>query len=65
MAHRVGQIVTRTEIWDHVYDDASTAESNVVDVFIGHLRSKIERDGLPRLIHTRRGIGYLLGEVQA
>jgi DNA-binding response OmpR family regulator len=65
MAHRVGQIVTRTEIWDHVYDDASTAESNVVDVFIGHLRRKIERDGLPRLIHTRRGIGYLLGEVQA
>ena len=65
MAHRVGQIVTRSEIWDHVYDDASTAESNVVDVFIGHLRKKIERDGLPRLIHTRRGIGYQLGEVHA
>jgi DNA-binding response OmpR family regulator len=65
MAHRVGQVVTRTEIWDHVYDDASTAESNVVDVFIGHLRKKIERDGQPRLIHTRRGIGYQLGEVRA
>jgi DNA-binding response OmpR family regulator len=64
MAHRIGQVVTRTEIWDHVYDDASTAESNVVDVFIGHLRKKIERDGLPRLIHTRRGIGYQLGEVR-
>jgi DNA-binding response OmpR family regulator len=65
MAHRVGQVVTRTEIWDHVYDDASTAESNVVDVFIGHLRKKIERDGQPRLIDTRRGIGYQLGEVRA
>jgi DNA-binding response OmpR family regulator len=64
MALRVGQVVTRTEIWEHVYDDASTAESNVVDVFIGHLRKKIERDHLPRLIHTRRGLGYQLGEVQ-
>jgi DNA-binding response OmpR family regulator len=65
MALRVGQVVTRTDIWEHVYDDASTAESNVVDVFIAHLRRKIERDGLPRLIHTRRGIGYQLGEVRA
>lgn len=62
LAHRTGQVVTRTEIWDHVYDFNSTAESNVVDVFIGHLRRKIERPELPRLIHTRRGLGYLLGQ---
>jgi DNA-binding response OmpR family regulator len=62
LAHRAGQVVTRTEIWDHVYDFNSTAESNVVDVFIGHLRRKIERPDLPRLIHTRRGHGYMLGE---
>ena len=61
LAHRAGQVVTRTEIWEHVYDSNSTAESNVVDVFIGHLRRKIERADLPRLIHTRRGLGYLLG----
>jgi DNA-binding response OmpR family regulator len=62
LAMRVGQVVTRTDIWEHVYDFNASAESNVVDVFIGHLRRKVERPGLPRLIHTRRGFGYLLGE---
>jgi DNA-binding response OmpR family regulator len=61
LAARAGQVVMRTDIWQHVYESDSTAESNVVDVFIGHLRRKIERDGLPRLIHTRRGHGYVLG----
>jgi DNA-binding response OmpR family regulator len=62
LAMRAGQVVTRTDIWEHVYDFNASAESNVVDVFIGHLRRKVERPGLPRLIHTRRGFGYLLGE---
>ena len=62
LAMRAGQVVTRSEIWEHVYEFDSSAESNVVDVFIGHLRRKIERPQLPRLIHTRRGHGYVLGE---
>src|SRR6185436_1727829 len=61
LALRAGELVTRTEIWEHVYDFASDAHSNVVDVYIGYLRKKIERDGAPKLIHTRRGQGYLLG----
>ncbi|MGA2500574.1 MAG: response regulator transcription factor [Tepidisphaeraceae bacterium] len=61
LALRAGQIVSRTDIWEHTYEFDSTAESNVVDVFIGHLRRKLERDDLPRLIHTRRGQGYVLG----
>lgn len=60
LAARAGQVVTRTEIWEHVYDFRSEAHSNVVDVYIGYLRRKIERPGLSRLIHTRRGHGYLL-----
>ena len=60
LAHRTGEIVSRTEIWEHVYDFRSTVESNVVDVYIGYLRKKLERSGLPRLIHTRRGQGYVL-----
>ena len=60
LAHRSGQVVSRTEIWEHVYDFRSNVESNVVDVYIGYLRKKIERSGLPRLIHTRRGQGYVL-----
>jgi DNA-binding response OmpR family regulator len=64
MAMRVGKVVSRLDIWEHVYDFNSEAGSNVVDVYIGHLRRKIEGDGLPRLIHTRRGHGYVLGETE-
>ena len=62
LAIRAGQVVTRTDIWDHLYDFNSETDSNVVEVFIAHLRKKIERVGLPRLIHTRRGHGYVLAE---
>jgi DNA-binding response OmpR family regulator len=61
LALRQGQVVTRSEIWEHVYDFASDPSSNVVDVYIGYLRRKIDREGAPKLIHTRRGQGYLLG----
>jgi two-component system, OmpR family, copper resistance phosphate regulon response regulator CusR len=60
LAMRTGQVVTRGDIWEHLYDDRSNATSNVVDVYIRYLRRKIEVDGRPRLIHTRRGEGYLL-----
>ena len=62
LAMRAGQVVTRTDIWEHLYDANAETSSNVVDVFIGHLRRKVERPGLPPLIHTRRGQGYVLGE---
>jgi DNA-binding response OmpR family regulator len=61
LALRAGEVVTRTDIWERLYEFNSAADSNVVDVFIGHLRKKVEGPGLPRLIHTRRGHGYVLG----
>ena len=61
LALRAGEVVTRSEIWNHVYDFLSDTQSNVVDVYIGYLRKKLERPGLPKLIHTRRGHGYVLG----
>lgn len=61
LAAKAGQVVSRRAIWEHVYDFHSDPESNVVDVYIGHLRKKIEQPGRPKLIHTRRGQGYLLG----
>ncbi len=64
LAAKMGQVVTRSDIWEKVYQFESSADSNVVDVFIGHLRRKIEREGLPKLIHTRRGHGYFLGEAE-
>jgi DNA-binding response OmpR family regulator len=63
LAVNAGRIVSRSDIWQHLYDFNASPESNVVDVFVGLLRKKIERPELPRLIHTRRGQGYLLGEL--
>jgi DNA-binding response OmpR family regulator len=61
LAARQGELVTRAEIWEHVYEFHAEADSNVVDVMIGHLRRKLEGPGLAKLIHTRRGHGYILG----
>lgn len=60
LAMRNGEVVSRTDIWEHVYEFNSEADSNVVDVYIGYLRKKIERPGKPSLIHTLRGKGYSL-----
>jgi DNA-binding response OmpR family regulator len=62
LAHRVGHIVSRTELWDHAYDEAAEANSNVLDVHISHLRRKIDDGHATKLIHTRRGQGYVFGE---
>lgn len=59
---RSGQIVTRSDIWEQLYDFDQEMESNVIDVFVAYLRKKVERPGMPKLIHTRRGQGYLLEE---
>lgn len=61
LAHRHGQVVSRSEIWDHLYDQHDEAASNVIDVYIGYLRNKLDRGFEPKLIHTRRGQGYMLG----
>jgi DNA-binding response OmpR family regulator len=61
LALKSGRIVSRTEIWQHVYDVNALPESNVVDVFVARVRAKIERPGKPQMIHTRRGQGYILG----
>ena len=58
---RADQVVSRSDIWEHIYDFRSDPDSNVVDVYIGHLRKKIEQPGQLKLIHTRRGQGYVLG----
>jgi len=61
LAMRVGEMVSRADIWEHVYEFNSSALSNVVDVYVGYLRKKIERADRPVLIHTARGRGYVLG----
>lgn len=60
--YRTGEVVTRTAIWEHVFEDGSGGSSNAVDVYIGYLRKKLNAGDLPDLIHTRRGQGYILEE---
>jgi len=60
LAHRQGQVVSRTQIWEHLYDEHDEASSNVVDVYIGYIRNKIDKDFPSKLIHTKRGQGYML-----
>lgn len=62
LAVRRGQVVTREEIWNRIYDYNNETSSNVVDVYIGYLRRKLENGERTRLIHTRRGMGYVLEE---
>lgn len=60
LARRQGAVVSRREIWNHLYDRHDHSGSNVIDVYIGYLRNKIDRGRSPKLIHTRRGMGYVL-----
>jgi DNA-binding response OmpR family regulator len=57
-----GQIVTRTELLQNVWDSNYDGLSNVVDVYINYLRNKLEENGEPRIIETVRGRGYMLAE---
>jgi DNA-binding response OmpR family regulator len=57
--------VTRTMIIEHVWDIHFDAVSNVVDVHINSLRSKIDREFPVALIHTLRGVGYILTDEQS
>lgn len=60
LALRAGQIVPRKDIWEHLYEFDSEATSNVVDVYVGYLRKKLDRPGNPSFIRTVRGRGYVL-----
>ena len=54
------QVLTREMIFDRVWGYDFGGESNVIEVYMRYLRSKLEASGQPRLIHTVRGVGYVL-----
>ena len=56
------QVLTRDLIFDRVWNYDFGGESNIIEVYVRYLRQKTEFDDLPRLIHTVRGIGYVLRE---
>ncbi len=58
----VGRVVSKTMIMEHVWDYDFDPQTNVVDVLVSRLRAKIDRDYEKKLIHTVRGVGYVLRE---
>ena len=60
LARRAGDVVSRADIAEHVWDEHYDPLSNVVDVYVQRLRRKLDRPGSESLIRTRRGEGYQL-----
>ena len=56
------QVLTRDVIFDRVWNYDFGGESNIIEVYVRYLRQKTEQGGMQRLIHTVRGIGYVLRE---
>jgi heavy metal response regulator len=56
------QILTRTMIAEHVWDYTFDSFTNIIDVYVNYLRKKVDRDYEKKLIHTVRGVGYILKE---
>jgi len=60
LARRAGQLVSRSEIAAHVWDDSFDPFSNSIEVYMNRLRKKIDEEHPIKLLHTRRGEGYIL-----
>jgi two-component system, OmpR family, copper resistance phosphate regulon response regulator CusR len=58
--NRKDEVVTRTELSEHVWDDSFDSLGNVIDVTVHRLRKKIDGDRADRLLHTLKGVGYVL-----
>jgi DNA-binding response OmpR family regulator len=63
LAMRCGQVVSKTDIMEHLYDFESEKFSNVVEVYISSLRRKLDQDGQHKPIQTMRGAGYILKDL--
>ncbi|MHA0284996.1 response regulator transcription factor [Mycobacterium sp. C3-094] len=62
LAENAGVVLSRQRLLELVWGYDFDVDTNVADVFVSYLRRKLERDGQPRVIHTVRGIGYVLRE---
>lgn len=60
LARNAGVVLTRERLLELVWGYDFVADTNVVDVFVGYLRRKMEVDGEPRVLHTVRGVGFVL-----
>jgi DNA-binding response OmpR family regulator len=60
LLRNAGRVVSKTMILEHIWNYAFNPSTNVVDVLVCRLRNKIDRGYEPKLIHTLRGVGYVL-----
>jgi len=60
LAEHPGRVLSRTRILEAVWDMSHDPRTNVVDVYVSYLRSKIDKDFERKLLHTVRGVGYVL-----
>ena len=60
-----GRILSRSMIVEKIWDQSFEGLTNIVDVYIGHLRRKIDEGHEPKLIRTVRGLGYMLDTDEA
>ena len=60
LARSAGEVVSRTEIVEHVWDINFNTDTNVVDVMVRRLRAKVDDPFETKLVHTIRGVGYVL-----
>lgn len=60
LMRNAGRVVTRAMITDHVWNQDFDTGTNVVDVYVNYLRKKIDAESEARLIHTVRGVGYVM-----
>jgi two-component system response regulator PhoP len=58
LVHRAGRIISKTELTEHLYDQDFDRDSNVIEVFVGRLRRKLDPEGVLNPIATVRGQGY-------
>jgi two-component system, OmpR family, response regulator len=61
LMRNAGRVVSKTMILSRIWDYSFDPRTNVVDVLVHRLREKIDHDFEPKLLHTRRGVGYVLG----
>ncbi len=64
LLHRVEQPVSKSELLDHVWDPATERDPNVVEVYVGYLRRKLDQPGRPSHVETVRSLGYRLVQVE-
>jgi two-component system copper resistance phosphate regulon response regulator CusR len=64
LLQNAGSVLSRQQIQDHVWDFSYDGASNMIDVYINSLRKKLDKEASQPLIHTIRGVGYVLKQDQ-